>query len=368
MSITPIDPVKLTKAALDETPKGDIVLRGVLDPKTLHLIKVDDYQREILPLSSLSGLVEAFATNTQVPDVTLGLRGGGYAEHKGEFILKNETFVIDGLQRISAAQHAIRTGRNPGPHLGAVVHFNTTRASECELFRILNTCQAKLAPSVLLRNFREHNAAIEMVILLCHDKSFALADRVCWNQRMKRSELITAMTFLQSIAVLHSSFGPGRACRVDEVARGIEKTMRIVGRTTIRENVKIFYEVIDAAFGIRSLQFKAGATHLRGGFLSALALTIAHHRNFWDENRKLVITPDMRRKLASFPINTEAVRGLAASNAKGQTLLYGFLVNHLNSGKRVNKLVPFKKSDSVSMAEDGDDLEEDRAARREILA
>ncbi len=136
----------------------------------------------------------------------------------------------------------------------------------------------------------------------------------------------------------------------------------------MRDNIAIFYEVIDAAFGIRSLQWKAGATHLRGGFLAALALTFAHHRNFWDANRKLVITPDIRRKLASFPINTEAVKGLAASNAKGQTLLYGFLINHLNSGKRINKLVPFKKSDTVSMAEESADIEEDRTAQREIVA
>lgn len=368
MAAAATEAVRLTKAALDETSKGDIVLRGVLDPKTFHLIGVDTYQREILPLSSLSGLVDAFAAGAQVPDVTLGMRGGGYVEHDGAFTLRNDTYVIDGLQRLSAAAHVMRTARNPEPHLGAVVYFNTTRASECDLFRVLNTSQAKLSPGVLLRNLKDTNTAIDMLIMLCHDKSFALAEKVCWNQRMKRSELITAMSFLRAVNILHSTFGPGLSSRYDEAARGSEKIMRTMGRTTMRDNTKTFFEVIDSAFGIRSLSFKQGATHLKGGFLTALALVLAHHRNFWDSNKKLVIAPDMRRKLATFPINDNAVRSLATSNQKGQTLLYRFLIDHFNKGKHIHRLVPFKKSDQAKMAEEADVIEDDRASRREIVA
>lgn len=368
MAATTTDAVKLTKAALDDTPKGDIVLRGVLDPRTLHLIKVDDYQREILPLSSLSGLVDAFAANAQVPDIVLGMRGGGFLERDGVFTLRNETYVVDGLQRISAAQHVMRTGRNQNPHLGAVVHFNTSRATECDLFRVLNTCQAKLSPGVLLRNLKDSNVAIEMLIMLCHDKSFALAEKVSWNQRMKRSELLTAMSFVRTINILHSSFGPGLSSRYDEAARGAEKLMRGMGRTTYRDNIKTYFEVIDGAFGIRSLQFKQGATHLKGGFLMAMALVMAHHKNFWDANKRLIVTPDVRRKIATFPINDNAVRGLATSNQKGQTLLYRFIIDHLNKGKHIHRLVPFKKADQAKMAEDAEQIEDDRVSQREIAS
>ncbi len=362
------DFVRLTRAAIDDGPNGDIVVRGVIDPSTFHLIKIDTYQREILPLSSLSSLVEAFAANKQVPDITLGLRGGDFREKNGEFELKADTYVIDGLQRISSAQHAMRTNRNAAPHLGAIVHFNTTRASEDLMFRILNTRSVKLSPNILIRNLKDTNVAIDMLMNLCHDRSFSLADRVCWNQRMKRGELMTALTFISSIAVLHSSFGSIRSSRWDDIARGLERTMRTVGRTTMRENIRVFYEAIDAAFGVRELKDKEGATQLRGGFLQALALVVAHHRNFWDDNRKLTISADMKRKLGSFAIEKEAVKGLAGGNAKGRTMLYRFIVDHLNSGKRVHRLVPFKKSDPIQVSDDADVIDIADAERREIRA
>lgn len=351
------DCVRLTKCALDATPSGDIVLRGVLDPKTIHCIKVDDYQREVLPLSSLSNIANALKNGRQVPDVTIGMRGGDYVERDGVFTLKDEVYVIDGLQRLSSATHVMRTGGNLDPHLGAIVYFNTTRNTENELFRILNTSQTKLAPSVLIRGVKETNVAIEMMFNLCFDKSFAMSGKICWQQRMKRGELITAMQLLRVTNILHSSFGPTLATRWDEACRGAERIMKTVGRTTMRENIKTYFEVLDSGFGIRSLSFKEGATHLRSGFMQALALMLAHHKNFWDGSRKLVIAADNRRKLSNFPMNDPNVQKLATSNQKGQMLLYRFLVDHMNSGKRTHRLVAFKKSDPIIVRDDADDIE-----------
>jgi hypothetical protein len=37
--------IKLTKAALDESPQGDIIIRGLIAPASLSEIKIASYQR-----------------------------------------------------------------------------------------------------------------------------------------------------------------------------------------------------------------------------------------------------------------------------------------------------------------------------------
>ncbi|EKD32731.1 MAG: hypothetical protein ACD_76C00158G0003, partial [uncultured bacterium] len=58
--------VKLVHGALDEVDGGEIILRGSLDNESLHLLKAADYQREVLPLTSILKLVKGFE-NGSVP-------------------------------------------------------------------------------------------------------------------------------------------------------------------------------------------------------------------------------------------------------------------------------------------------------------
>lgn len=346
--------IKVTHAALAEKD-DDIVLRGVLDPASLHLIKVDDYQREVLPLSSLSLLINAFSSGTRrIPDITLGMRGGNYTERDGAIYLYDPVYVIDGLQRISAALYVLRSGKNTCPTLGATVHFNTTEQGERDLFRILNVNRNRLSPNILIRNLKQTNTAVGMLYNLCKDSTFVLYDRVCWQQRMKRTELLTAMMLLKICGVLHSTFGPGLSSRLEEIAAGQQRTMNMVGRNIMRENVKVFFEVVDGAWGIRSVSFKEAASYLRGSFLLALALVFAHHKNFWDDNKRLRVEADMRRKLAHFPVNDPQVASLSSASGTSRTLLYQLIINHLNSGKRTRRLRPFKQADPISMAPEVD--------------
>jgi hypothetical protein len=342
--------IKLTHAALADKD-GEIVLRGVLDPASLHLIQADDYQREVLPLSSLNSLIEAFSSNTShIPDVSLGMRGGGYLDREGAFYLQDPVYVIDGLQRISAALYVLRSGKNTCPSLGATVYFNTTKEMERDLFRTLNVNRNRLSPNILIRNLRETNTAVEMLYNLCRDKSFVLYDRICWQQRMRRSELLTALMLLKLCGILHSTWGPGLSTKLQEAAASQQKTMTMVGRTTMRDNIKTLFEVIDGAWGIRSVAFREAASYLRGSFLMAVGYVMAHHRNFWDDNKRLVVSPDMRRKLATFPVNDPQVASLSSASGTARNLLYQLLVNHLNSGKRTRRLRPFKEADTLSMA------------------
>ncbi len=355
--------IKLTNAALDELTNGEIVLRGVLDPRSIQQIQADDYQREVLPLGSLSSLIEAFGSGTvHVPDITLGMRGGDYTDRERAFYLQDPVFVIDGLQRISAALYVLRSGKNTSPHLGATVFFNTTKEIERDLFRTLNVNRNRLSPNILIRNMRESNTAVEMLYNLCKDKSFVLYDRVCWQQRMKRNELLTALMLLKMCGILHSTWGPGLSNKIHEAAASQQKTMAQVGRTIMRDNLKTFFEVIDGAWGIRSVAFKEAASYLHGSFMMAVAYVMAHHRNFWDDNKRLTVHPDLRRKLASFPVNDPQVASLSAASGTARNLLYQLIVNHLNSGKRTRRLRPFKEADTLSMAVPEDDGQDEREA------
>src|ERR1044072_1712241 len=97
--------VVIRHGALDESDLrgGSIILRGVIDPDTLRYIKVDDYQREAALLTSLSELIHAIQCSDALPDGELGMRGQKFTSKEDVFKLQNDTYIIDGLQRISAA-------------------------------------------------------------------------------------------------------------------------------------------------------------------------------------------------------------------------------------------------------------------------
>lgn len=335
--------VRIECGALDEIQgSSDIILRGVIAPETLKLIKADTYQREVLPLSSVSGLIQAIKHGDKVPDITLGMRGGDFEEKNGAYVLKNDVFVIDGLQRQSVAVHLMCVGEKLDPHLGCCVYFNTSYEGESELFKVLNTSRVRLSPNILIRNMREKSPAVELILELCDDTSFILEDRVCWNQRMRRNELLNGASMLHTVAVLHSNYGNMMSSRWQDVVANLDILLRDkVRRREFGKNIRTFFEVLDSAYGIRTITYKDGATYLRTGFLLSLARTLAMHRNFWTENRELVVTPDIRRKLSSFSLADPMVKTIAA-NGRVKDTLVTLLVEHLNSGKRTRRLVRFQ--------------------------
>ncbi len=335
--------IRIEKAALDETANGDIILRGVVHPDSLRQIKADTYQREILPLTACKSLVKAIVERGKIPDITLGMRGGDFTERGGAFHLKDPVYVIDGLQRSSTAIRLMESGDQPAPHLGAIIYFNTTQESEAELFRILNTSRVRLSPNILIRNQREHNIAIELILDICRDTSFALYDRVSWQQSMKRYDIINGATLLSTAGVLHSSIASGlNAFRWQDQAERLALMLRDkIQRKAFRANIIEFFDVLDVAFGVRDVAYKGGATHLKGGFLSSFAFMIASHRTFWDQNWRMTIAPDVARKLKTFPLNDPLVRA-ACSGGRVRDSLAQLIAEHINSGRRTKRLVPFR--------------------------
>lgn len=328
--------IKMINAALDDV-EGDIILRGVVDPASLAHLLVADYQREQLPASTIRELAKALQKGG-VPDIVLGMRGGSFIEREGAFYLQDDVFIIDGLQRRTAALTLLDGGS--APRLGATVAFNTNEASERELFRKLNTSRVRLSPNVLMRNARHDNQAADLLFNICKDSTFALHDRVSWAQSMRREHLLTALVLLKTTSRLHARFSPGLlATNQGEMLQIMERLVLKIGRSAVRNNVKTFWEVLDHAFNVRNTTFKGTAPYLRQAFLVSLAKIFAKHEDFWSDT-KFVVSPSLRKKIALFPLTDPYVANLCSATGAAANILYTVLVDHINSGKRTGRLTP----------------------------
>ncbi len=330
--------VKIINAALDETPQGDIILRGVVSADSLKLLKVDEYQREVLSTKKIAELKEALRTSS-VPAITLGMRGESFVERDGSWYLYDDIYIIDGLQRVTGGLELLSEGAESQPHLGVEIHFATNEETERGMFSKLNISQTKLSSNVTLRNARNDVAAVNTLYRLTTEKAFVMNGHVCWSQSMKRGDLISAVTYVKTVAMLHSHAGPGRGTNAADLAKGLEKIMDNVGRTTLADNVRTFFDVIDQAWGVQRIAYRDSACYMRTNFLVELAKIFSDHTNFWDKDR-LVVDRALIKKLSNFPISDPEVVRLASSSGAASEMLYILIVNHINSGKRTRRLQP----------------------------
>jgi len=326
--------VKIINGALAENGH-DIVLRGEVDPKSLNELKVDDYQREVLPIAQITKLLKAFETGGRVPDIELGMRGQRYTERDGAFYLPDDIFIIDGLQRTSAARFFMQKGGVP--RVGCIVHFDTTKDWERERFRILNVDRNKLSPNVLARNMCESNEAIDMLHRLTFDSDFSMKNRICWTQRMQRDHLLSAMAYLKIVGFLHGHLGGVLHMSLSHLAPGLQKVQRRITRQTLRKNVVTFFDVVDQAWGVRCITFKEGAVHMRLTFLQCVAMLFSRHTNFW-RGEQLVVETDIVKKLKLFNTADPTVSRVSGGSGKARDLLLHLMLAHVNSGKRTRRL------------------------------
>jgi len=336
--------LKLTNAALDifkaapDQPEA-LILRGVIDPLTIDGLLTDTYQRETLGGSKMGELKKALVTST-VPDIELGMRGERIRctdKDKGEYTLLDQVYIVDGLQRISAARSLLADKPDAQPRIGATIHFDTTFQWEKERFRILNQNRTKVSVNVLLRNAQSDFRSIDMLAKLCQDETFALAGRVQWQQNRLRAEVISALTLCRVAMMLHSQFGPRGNGNYEEMARGLDRTLDKVGRTTMRENVKAFFEVLDECFTLRKIVYANGAVQVKDTFLTTVAEVFSDYGDFWREN-KFFIDRRLRLKIAKFPIDDPEVVRLSGAGGKARDILYNLFIDHINSGKRSRRL------------------------------
>lgn len=330
----PAPTVRILNAALEE--RGDfIILRGVIDPNSLNNLQTPDYQRGILSRRNINELAKAIKTS-KVPDVELAVRGGDFTERDGTFQIKSPTYIMDGLQRISAARQVLLDSGEP--FLGATAYFNTSIPWERERFKILNAERVHVSPNVLLRNSRSTNKAIRLVYdLTTKEQNFVMFERVSWNQNQKRTEVMTALVFLKTMRILHTHVGGGKGSNFEQVAQSMEHVMNAITPHGLGGNITTFFNMLDQCWSIRNVIFTERQSHLKGSFLFALADVLSRHLNFWT-NQRLVVERSLVKKIAMFPIHDPEVKNLASASGQSRNILTAMLIDHINSGKRTQRL------------------------------
>ncbi len=340
--------IRLQNAGLDDKD-GEIVAHGWLDFEAMGALKVDKYQREEMGAvgGKKNSIRRAVENGVRLPDIMLGMRGEKFEWYKDAMILEDPVFIVDGLQRIFGIKTMaeLKPELIPGLRIGAEVRFNTNFDRENELFQVLNTSRIGVSPNVLLRNMRTHHPAILTLYGLTEsDSSSPIYKRVQWNQRMQRGELLTGLIMAQTVSALHRPNTGVMGDTANKVTGSLSKIVESIGLRTLRENSLTFFNVVDSMWGIRSVQYRITATHLRGNFLAVLAKLLANHSDFWDGN-KLVVSADQRKKLKSFPMqDPEIIRLASAGRTTGPILLH-MLKEHFNKGKRQNRLHARAKDD-----------------------
>jgi hypothetical protein len=344
-------PVKLSNAVIDVLKIGDVeilAVRGVLEPTTISEIQVPAYQREILTQGKIDGLKRALRSS-RVPEIDLGMRGSNlHDDGEGAYVLLDDVYVIDGLQRKTAARQLVAEGFMP--HLGAIVHIDTTVDWERERFEALNVGQSSLSNNVMLKNLAGTCEGAKVLYDLTNSPSFVLKDRVAWTQNMCRGDLITAITFFKVAGRLHSHLGPGKTEARTLARTGLGKIISNTGKQNFTSNVRDFFGFLEEAYGVRNVAYRKYATQLKASFLLALAGVLSDHENFWDGNR-LAIPCDLKKKLATFPLSDQYVRELAGGSRTAILMLEDLLIRHLNANKRTRRLRDrngFEENEDVS--------------------
>jgi len=332
------DNVRLQSSRLDDKD-GDIVAHGWLDLAAIKLLKVGDYQREVLEghRGKKSQLKKGVEEGVRLPDIMLGMRGQSYTPKGQDMLLENPVYVVDGLQRISALMKFAEDhpDKEDTIRIGAEVRFNTNRDTETALFEVLNVARKSMSPSVVLRNKRNYSDSITTLYgLSMHDSKFPLIGKVCWDQQMHRGELMTALTLAKVVMTLHRGLGPGGRHLSNNklLPETMDRLAKKHGLQNFRNNISTFFEVLDAVWGVRGLKYKDQMTHLRGNFMIQLAGVFADHEDFWTGN-KLTVDASFRNKLKSFPIDDPTVIRLAGGGVSTGELLRRHIIDHLNKNK-----------------------------------
>jgi hypothetical protein len=339
--VEPQPPIRIINGGLDERD-GEIILRGRVDPNSYDHIGVDDYQREVLTASKIDKIKAGFLNGSAVPCIFLGMRGQKFVEDASGITLLDPVFVVDGLQRLTAAKSVLLAGAKQ-PCLGAEIHFDTNRDWEREKFLILNRGRTRVSASVELRNLREKYGVVDLIYGLSLDSTFPLAHRVCWRQYMTREEILQATVMFRVIALLHSPFSSYlTSYDLPTLVNGMQALMEKMSRTTLRENIETFFGLVEDLWGIKSIRYRDRATWMKYGFLSTFAQVLSMHLNFWEDLR-LHVDSEWRSRFETFPVSDPAVAQIANGGASTRLLLRQMMLDHLLKGKKTHKLYQRKQ-------------------------
>jgi hypothetical protein len=343
----------LVSGDLDEDEGGEIIIRGTISKEAINSLQIGPYQRMAnFSPAKVKRIVKAIEAGRirKFPDIILGMRGEDWSDDdNGDFLLRNPVFLIDGQQRTVAWDRACINNPQKNWRLGVKVYLNTTQEREAEMFKEYNLGQTPVAASVMLRNEKETSRVAAMLFGVTHQASFALKDRVCWDQVPNKGsggDLINGSTLLKILTTLHAHKFQNTAsvggARVLETLASIDGQIDTVGLQQARANLVTFFDVIDEAWGIRNIigSYRA-RVYLNWGWMDALTKVFSAHTDFWrgKEEKELFVAANFIRDLQDKvdPTDDELVR-LVRGSKTGREILYEYMVKHINKGKIVNRL------------------------------
>jgi hypothetical protein len=332
--------IRIINGALDEdrTSPHAIVLNGRIDPSTLRFLKVDNaYQR---PLGDRADIYAALKEGKVVPNIEIGIRGLDYEVDGDDILIHSPAYIIDGWQRVGTALRLLENVPNHPIRIFGSIHFGTDEIWERHRFTELNKNIKKVSANLHLRNMRDSNEAILTLFGLSHnDKTFPLYKRVCWSQAMQRGELLTALTLARAALVLHSQHSGLRNSSAESIAACLLRASSEVGLNRFRKNVNTMFSLVNECWPFAAIEYTRTAVQVKGSFLFELARMLSSHPVFWmDDDRTLFVSADDKRKLARFAIADPQVANLAGAGGSARKLLYRLMVDHMNSGRRTQRL------------------------------
>lgn len=341
--------IRIEHGMLDVVKVGDterFAIFGQIDPASLSDIQVPDYQREVLSARKIAALQKAMKDGERITPVDLGMRGELHSERpKGTYHLADPVYVIDGLQRITAAQGLVQSGVI-FPSLYALIHLHTNETWELKRFTTINTGQTGLNSNILLRNLAKNNEGARVMLWITSNSKFVLCDRVSWTQNMRKGDLLRATMYYKAVGRLMSWAGPGKSGPLEMANGGIDKMIAKVGRNVFIENVRTFFTLLDETFGVLKVAYLSQAVQLKDTFLRALAGVISDYENFWEGDR-LAVPDDLKKRLATFPIDDPNVITLAGSAGQAAKILEALIVDHLNARKSTRRLRRRKSAEDL---------------------
>jgi hypothetical protein len=280
--------VRIFSAALDQDPETkEIIIRGVVDQASFKYINMAWYQREqgFSPRHIDEIIAGYFWRPKNIADITIGMRGDRWQDENGICFLQDKCYCIDGGQRLYAAAMALKERPELKISLGAKIYLNTTEEQENEMFCKLGTTQKRIAPSVLMRNRKKKSSAASILVALNKEETFALKDRIAWNQIKTRHELISGYTFARVTAALHAHKGGAlKSTQIYDLLAGLDALVETIGEEHFRTNIIRLFDAIDACWTIRNLSGGRDESrpHLKPEFLLTIVRLFSLYPEFWD--------------------------------------------------------------------------------------
>lgn len=325
--------VVITNCAVDQE-SGECVIRGVVEASSLNNLCVGSYQRGVIDSKKVRELQNALR-NGGVPDILLGMRGRSVKKlDDGRFMLMNDVYIIDGLQRQHAATGILHEFE---PRIGAKIHVDTNEEKERIMFREVNKKQTRLSNNVILRNEFSKSIAISVLHGLSTAGDFRiLIGNVCWEQTKGREHLLSAIRLVKLSLQLHGFvFGYKSGTEPMKNVMKLDRTIREIGVGVFTTNIKTFFELIDECWNISSVSDRGKIHYIKANFLDGLAGFFSNHHKTFFSGKELFVDKRQKRKIASIDIGDPHIIHLVKSGRSDSVPYVESLIReHYNKGKK----------------------------------